>query len=183
MSESLLPESVRALARLRGAGMAARLLALACPALVTACTGAAGGDLQRPIVIAVAVLTALSVLHPDTHAGLLVVVLLGVQWLEAVDDHATPWVIPAACCLGVFHASLAAATVAPPAARWTPAMTRRWCRRAAVLALPAAGSWLVVAVLDRHRPAGSAPLLAAALVVLSIGGVWAGTTRRAAPRR
>jgi hypothetical protein len=176
MSDSLIPESIRTLGRVRGAGVVARLLMLLSPLAMTACTNAAATDLLRPLVIAIGVLTVVCVVHPDTHVGLLMVVVLGIQWLQAVDDPATPWAMAAAAWLAVFHTATAAATVAPPSARWTSSMVRRWCRRAALLVLPGAGTWLVVAALEDHQPAGSSVLITTALLALAAGGVWAGTS-------
>ena len=183
MSDSLIPESIRTLGRVRGAGVVARLVVLACPVLMTVCTDAAAGHTLRPLTIAIGVLTVVCVVHPDSHIGLLMVVLLGLQWLQAVDDPATPWGLAAATCLALFHTALAATTVAPPSARWTQAIARRWSRRGLMLLAPGAGTWLMIAVLDDRRPAGSAELLTASLVLIALAGVWAGTGRSPASRR
>lgn len=182
MSDSLIPDSIRTLARVRGAGVVARLVVLSCPVLMTVCTYAAAGHTLRPLTIAIGVLTVVCVVHPDSHVGLLMVVLLGLQWLQAVDEPATPWGLAAATCLALFHTSLAAATVAPPSARWTQAIARRWSRRGAMLLAPGAGAWLMIAVLDGRRPAGSAVLLTASLVLIALGGVCAGMSRSQSPQ-
>jgi len=112
---------------------------------------------------------------PDSHAGLVVVALVGIDWWATVDDRVTPWSLVAAVALAVFHASTAAAGVAPVAARWTAAMSTRWLRRTAVLGAATCITWAAVAALGDHRIHGNGLLLAAALLVLACAALWART--------
>ncbi len=110
---------------------------------------------------------------PDSHVGLLVVLVVGVEWLVTVDDRATPWSVGAAASLAVFHASMAAASVAPPTATWTRAMCRRWMRRSLAVMVASVGTWAVVAAIHGHHPASSGVLVAASLAAIAIAGLWA----------
>jgi len=123
-------------------------------------------------VVALAIVCAVL---PDSHTGSLVVVIVGIEWWATVDDPVSPWLLAAALALTVFHVSMAAATVAPPAARWTPAMSRRWLRRTAVVGAATCVMWAAVAVIGDHRVAGNSLLLAAALVALAFAALWART--------
>ena len=145
MNDVLLPDSLWLLSRARGAGVVLRALMLMSPAVVL----------------------------PDSHLGLLVVLLIGMEWLATVHDRATPWSVGAAVSLAVFHASMAAASVAPPAATWTRAMRRRWMRRSAALMVASAGTWAVVAAISGHHVASSSVLVAASLAAIASAGLWA----------
>ena len=151
-----------------------RIAVVAGPLLTLAATMAARGSFQPIALMVIGVLTIGCALSPDTHLGLLVVLLLTVNWLQTVDDEATPWLLLAAAGLLVMHASMAAATVAPPAARWDAAMSRRWGMRIAVVAAATAGAWSVAAVLADADLRGSAPVLVAALVMTAWLTWWAG---------
>lgn len=111
--------------------------------------------------------------RPASHLGLLVVAGIAIQWIAIVDDHTTPWSIAAAAALAVFHATHAAATVAPPTTAWTPAMRIRWSRRTAILIVASAFTWVGVKLLNSHAPAASTALLTTALLTLAATGLWA----------
>ena len=112
-------------------------------------------------------------MSPDSHAGLAGVLLVGVNWVVAVDDVTTPWAIGVAASTAVFHTSMSASSVSPASARWTAAMRRRWGRRALALTASTAPCWMVVAVVAEVELDGSAVLLAAALAAIAGGGLWA----------
>lgn len=156
-----------------------RSLVVVSPLSAVGVTWLAAGRARPEVAVLVALLAMASAARPNGHLGLLVVAAVTVQWIAMVDDHATPWSVGCASALMVFHASLAAATVAPPTAAWTPAMARRWCRRAAVLALAGSVTWVLVAIAKSLRPAGTTAVLVAALLVLSVGAVWASSGARA----
>ena len=122
------------------------------------------------VIIAVSLVC---VVYPDSHLGLFVVVLLGVEWLVTVDDPTTPWSIAVAASMALFHTSMAAAGVVPSSAAWSTSMRRRWGRRCVMLMLPAPAAWLLVVVVDDRNSSGSQVLLAASLVTLVIAAVWA----------
>lgn len=183
MNDTLIPESIRSLGRLRGAGLVARVGVLLSPILFSACVFGASGQLFRPLVIAIGVVTVVCVVHPDSHAGFVVIMLLAAQWLQAVDDQATPWLLGAVTGVALFHTCLAAATVAPPSARWTRAMTRRWGRRSCLLLATGAAAWAAAALIDGHRPSGNSMVVAAVLAISAAGGMWASASSSTQRRR
>ncbi len=162
------------LRRLSAHQLLLRIAVLVGPLLTLAATMAARGAFQPIALLVIGVLTIGCALSPDSHLGLLVVLLLAVNWLQTVDDETTPWLLLAATGLLVLHVSMAASTVAPPAARWDATMSRRWGTRIAVVTATTAGAWSVAAVLADADMRGSAPLLVAALVMTAWFTWWAG---------
>ncbi|HZX53217.1 MAG TPA: hypothetical protein VFE86_00980 [Ilumatobacteraceae bacterium] len=162
-------------ARATGQALLLRGLVLTSPLVAIFCTGLAAGRTLPALDVAVAGLALACAALPDSHAGLLVVALVGIGWWATVDDRLTPWSLAAALALAVFHASMAAASVAPLAAKWTPAMSRRWLRRTAVVGAATCVMWAVVALIGDHRFSGNSLLLAAALVGLAFAALWART--------
>ena len=150
-----------------------RLLVLTSPLLAVGCTCLAAHRTVPAAGIVVLLLAAACAARPDSHIGLLVVLVIGTEWLATVHDRTTPWSVGAAVALTVFHASMAAATVAPPAAAWTPAMCRRWVRRPSILMAGSAGTWTVVAAVHSHQLIRGSALVVASLVVLALAGLWA----------
>jgi hypothetical protein len=173
MSEQALQDSWWLLSRARGVGLVLRLLVLVSPLAALVCTRVASGTTVVVIDICVVVLTAICVVVPDSHVGFVVVVLVGVGWLASVDDTTSPWSLPTALALLVFHIALAAAGIAAPGAVWSPAMCRRWLRRTVVLALACAAVWLVVVAVNLYDVVGSPTVVAAAFVVLAFTVLWA----------
>ena len=172
MNDQLLEDSVWMLSQARGVGFVLRLLIVATPFLAIASVNAAG-HADGALTLAIAVTTVACVLVPDSHAGLIVVVLISVQWVAAVDDTTSPWVLAAAASMTVFHAALAAASAIPAGATWSTAMRRRWSRRPLVLIVASVATWGAVLVVDTIDPANSAVLVTAALIVLAAAGLWA----------
>jgi hypothetical protein len=138
-----------------------------------ACTWLAAGHTVPVINVVTFGLTLACVVLPDSHVGLLVVLVVGVEWLVTVHDRTTPWSVGAAVSIAAFHASMAAASVAPPAATWTRAMCRRWIRRSLAVMVASVGTWAVVAAIHGRHIASSAVLVTASLVAIAIAGLWA----------
>jgi len=173
VSEQAFQDSWWLFTRARGVGFVLRMLVLVCPIAALACTRVAGGNTPTVIEFLVVALTAWCVVVPDSHVGMLVVLLIGVGWLAAVDDPTSPWSLAVALVLLVFHLSLAAAGIAAPGAVWSRAMRHRWGRRTGVLGLASVVVWLLVAAVNRYDLAASSALVAAALVVAAVAGLWA----------
>jgi hypothetical protein len=133
--------------------------------LTLAATMAASGSFQPIALVAIGTFTLGCTVAPDSHVGLLVVLLLVLNWLQNVDRTNTPWLVMAAAGLLVLHTSMAAATVAPPAARWNRAMARRWLSRAGAVMAATAVAWLIAIALVEADVSGSAPVLVTALVL------------------
>ena len=173
MSEQAFQDSFWLLTRARGVGLVLRVLVVVAPVVAVAAVRLASDRTMFPIDVAIVLLAVLCAVLPDSHLGLLVTLLVGVEWLASVDDTSTPWAVGAALALLVFHTSLAAASIAAPGAVWSPAMRRRWLGRTAVVALLCAATWSATAAIGRYQVAASSALVLSALVVLALAGLWA----------
>ena len=173
MNDILFPDSWWLLSRTRGMGVVLRVLMLMSPVAAVGCTWLAAGHTVPVVDVVIFGLALVCVALPDSHVGLLVVLVVGVEWLATVHDRATPWSVGAAASLAVFHASMAAASVAPPAATWTRAMCRRWMRRSLAVMVSSVGTWAVAAAIHGHHVASSSVLVAASLVTIALAGLWA----------
>ncbi len=177
MSGSRLDDSLWLLSRASGAARIARLVILVSPILATVCTTLAAG---RPFVIGSAVIVILAaacVVFPDTHLGLIVIVVLAAEWVIRVQDPVSPWSIGVAALIGVFHTALAFTGIAPAGADLADSMYLPWIRRALISTGPAGAVWAAVVALDRVDFGRQAVLVAAALVVLAIAGYWSAAAR------
>lgn len=139
------------------------VLGAAVPVLAAA---AAGAGLPAWVAFAVGVATAISVLQPDSHAPLALIVLLGWHWFVTVDDQGSPWVLVAALGLLLLHACAAAAAGAPGGAPILATARGRWLRRSGIVAAATAGVWLATTVFSRAHAPGEALLTVSALVLL-----------------
>lgn len=181
MNDDVFRARVGLLQAARGTGLVLRLLIVAAPFAAIACTRLAAHDGAIAVDVVAICLAFLCLVYPDSHVGVALLALLTGEWLATVDDAAQPWALGMAVSFLVFHTALAAAAVAPPSARWTPAMCRRWLRRAAVLLVASAVTMLAVLAADRIRMAGSGAVLGAALALLAGAGLWAAATGRDTP--
>ena len=172
MNDARSPDSWWLLSRVRGVGLVLRVLILTSAVVAVACTWLAAGHTVLVVDAVILGLALACVVLPDSHVGLLVVLVMGIEWLVTVHDRTTPWSIGAAVSIAVFHASMAAASVAPPAATWTRAMCRRWMRRSLAVMVASVGTWAVVAAIHGHHMASSAVLVTASLVAIAIAGLW-----------
>ncbi len=173
MNDTRFPDSWWLLSRARGVGAVLRVLMLTSTVVAVGCTWLAAGHTVLVVDVVIVGLALVCVVLPDSHVGLLVVLVVGVEWLATVHDRTTPWSVGAAASLVVFHASMAAASVAPPAATWTRAMCRRWIRRSLAVMPASVWTWAVLAAIDGHHVADGAVLVAASLVAIAIAGLWA----------
>ncbi len=159
--------------QVRGVALVLRILIPTSTMVALMCTSLAAGRTVLIVDAAIFGIALVCTVRPDSHVGLLVVLAVGGDWLATVHDRATPWSVLAAASLAVFHASMAAASVAPPAARWTRAMCRRWTRRSFAVMVASLGTWAVVAAVHGRHIASSAILIAASLIIIAIAGLWA----------
>lgn len=171
MSEVPVPDSRWRLSRVSGAAVVLRVLVLTGAVVAMACTRLAAGRTVPLLDIVILGFALVCAVLPDSHVGLVVVLFVGIEWLATVHDRTTPWSVGVAVALVVFHTSMAAATVAPSAARWTRAMCRRWMRRSAVVMVASAGTWVIVVAARGHH-ASATVLVAASLIALAIAGLW-----------
>ena len=156
----------------RGAQAWLRAIVLTMPVVAFSGTSAAAGSAPPLVGLVVFGLAVACTLAPESHLGLLIVAIVGIHWLIAVDDVTSRWSLVVGLSLGALHLSMAAASVAPPAARWTPAMTRRWSRRAASASAVTTVVFVAVFVLGDARFDGTTAVLIVALAALSLAGLW-----------
>jgi hypothetical protein len=151
------------------------VIALA-PLLMWACSLPAGAGFAGWTLLAVLVLTVLTVIHPDSLAGLVTVLFLGWYWLTHVVSHQgdpmSPWVLGAGLCLLAFHTATAARATAPGPADLDQAFWRRWLRRVGIIAAGTSCVWGLTAVMTSPHP-GQEGLTLAAFAVLAGGTAYA----------
>jgi hypothetical protein len=147
---------VAALRTLSTAQRMIRYAIVLAPIAVLATIGAETGGVNPPLAIVVVLLAGACALMPDGHLGLLTLLLLAWYWAATVDHPTSVATLVTALAVLVFHTALAAATVAPPAARWSRSMLHRWARRTGVVAAATAAAWCVARLLASTRMAGGA---------------------------
>lgn len=136
----------------------------------------AGASVHVVFPLLVTGLSLLVAALPDSSAGLLLVLLLGVHWAIAVPEQLTVWVLAAAVDLLVLHTAAALASYGPARLALDRDLLRLWGRRWALLLGATVLTWLLAVVASRIRLPGGGWLLGAALLVLI---AWAGhLTRR-----
>ena len=178
MTGSRLDDSLWLLSRARGPARAARLAIVVSPILATLCTTLAAGE---PFLITSAAIVTLGVacaVLPDSHLGLLVIVLVAAEWTIRVPDPLSPWSIGLAALIAVFHTALAFAGIAPAGADLPRSIYIAWIQRALASIGLSIVVWAGVVALDRVDFGRQAPLVAAALIALAIAGYWSGSATR-----
>ncbi len=149
-----------------------RLIIVASPMLALVFINAAADSSVVALDLAIIGLAIVCAVVPDSHLGLLVVALIGVDWLITVPISTTPWVMGAALALALFHTSMAAASVAPLATPLPISRRRSFSRRYAVVAAISLPMWLLTTVAQRTGLDGNSDLLAFTLLLLAIAIVW-----------
>jgi hypothetical protein len=142
-------------------------LSLGCVAGASTVTALASGR-QTGVVVALMVAFAIvAVVRPDSHAALGVVVAMVWQWLATTDDATSPWTIPFAVLLLVFHTLIALMAVTPVNVRVPVSLLGRWARRVCLVAVATVGVWVIVVIVDQRRAPGSVALTALGFVTLA----------------
>lgn len=148
-----------------------RVLVVVGPLLTLSATMAARGAFQPIALLVIGTMAVGCALAPDSHLGLLVVLLASLNWLQTVNDETTPWLLPATGGLLVLHTAMAAATIAPPAASWPHDLVFRWARRVGVVMVATVVAWLVALGVAEVSLDGHALVLIIAM--LSVAGlIW-----------
>jgi hypothetical protein len=147
------------------------------------CTASASGQ-QSGVVLALIVgFGVLAVIRPDSHTALAVETIVVWQWLATVDDLTTPWAIPMALSLLVFHTLIALMAVTPISAVVDRVVVARWLWRCGAVATATVAMWLVVVLVDGRNADGNAALTAAAFATAAALVVALRANRSSAPNR
>ncbi len=142
-------------------------LSLGCVAGASTVTALASGTQTGVVVALMVALAIVAVVRPDSHAALGVEVAMVWQWLATTDDATSPWTIPFAVLLLVFHTLIALMAVTPINVRVPVSLLGRWARRCCFVASATVGVWAIVVVMDQRRAPGSVALTALAFVTLA----------------
>jgi MYXO-CTERM domain-containing protein len=147
--------------------------AFAFPVLALAAISAAASAVAPAMVVLILPLAVACAVWPDTHVGLLTIVVLLVHHAWVIDDVTSPWVLAVAVSLLGMHTCMAAATVVAPGSRWSATMRRRWAGRTAVVLGATVLTWAGAGLLGTTEPGGSPWLLGVVLLALAGAGAWA----------
>ncbi len=120
--------------------------------------GAAAGRQNSAVLVVVFVLGLAAVVRPGTHTAAAAVAIVVWQWLAIIDDRTTPWVIPVASCLLVFHAAIALMAVTPITVEIDRVTVRRWVTRTLLVGLVTVPMWAAANVMESREFPGSAAL-------------------------
>ena len=145
-----------------------RLIVLVAPLIAVSAEAQAGATLQRWFVVAVIVSSSVAAVLPDSHTGLLVVLLVGGHWAGASPSGKSQsgWVLVIALALLLFHAGCMLASYAPSSVVLDRALLLLWLRRTTWAAAVAAIVWVVSRVASGLELPSSGLVLGAALLVL-----------------
>ena len=157
-------------------------LALSGVAGASTITALAAGSQTGVVVALMVALAIVAVVRPDSHVALGVMVAMVWQWLATTDDATTPWAIPFAVALLLFHSVIALMAVTPINARVPASLVLRWLRRSCYVVAATVGVWAVVVVMDQRGAPGSAALTALGFVTLT-ALVLVTRAHSASPRR
>lgn len=134
---------------------------LAINALVLGSVGMAIGSLllshhRGPTwpALVIVFLALFAMLLPDSEAAMAAMMAYGAWWFYAVLDVTTPWAVPAAVALLVFHAAVAHAASGPAGIATDRTTARAWWRACVLASAPAV---LVFAVVTLAHGAATTP--------------------------
>jgi hypothetical protein len=147
--------------------------------LAGALAGSDGPGLALALLLVAAAWCALT---PDSHAGLVVPVAVGWQWLAQLDRTTSAWVLLAALALLVFHAATSVAAFAPAAAAPGRDVVLPVVQRTGVTAAVTALVWVAVRWSPSAGRPGHVAVTVVALTLLAAVAVTA-ASRTADPSR
>jgi hypothetical protein len=181
MTDTVPRTAVGRLIATRGLQAWLRVAVLLSPMVAFWGTSEASGAVSPVVAMLLLCLAAACALSPESNLGLLIVTVVGIHWLVAVEDVTSPWSLVVGLALGVLHLAMAAASVAPPAARWTRGMARRWAVRAGWSAGATAVVAIVVQLIGGRTLGGGSVVLIGALVWLVVAALWVRRTSLTRP--
>jgi hypothetical protein len=142
-------------------------LSLCCVAGASTITALAAGTQTGVVVALMVALAIVAVARPDSHAALGVEVAMVWQWLATTGDATTPWVIPFAVALLLFHSVIALMAVTPINACVPVSLLIRWAWRGGCVIAATIGVWAIVVVMEQRRAPGNVALTALGFVTLA----------------
>jgi hypothetical protein len=116
---------------------------------------------------------------PDSEAAMAAMMAYGAWWFYAVRDVTTPWAVPAAVALLVFHAVIAHAASGPAGIATSRTTARAWCRAGVLASAPTV---LVFGVVALAHDAASTPPAIVGLTLLLVMFLLVLVSRRTAAR-
>lgn len=143
-------------------------LSLGCVAGASTITAQVAGSQPGVAVALMVALAAVAVIRPDSHSALVAEGVVVWQWLAAIDDVTTPWVIPFAMLLFVFHTAVALMAVTPLTGQIHGALLLRWMRRSGPVVAATIGVWAIVVVMDQRRAPGNEALAVLGFTTLTV---------------
>ena len=131
-------------------------------------TGVVAGQMNWAVLMLVIGTAIASTVRPDFHTALLAETIVVWYWAAGTDDRLTPWAIPMALCLFVFHSAIALMSAAPMRAIIARTVVRRWSIRSGYVVIATIAAWLLVVVMNGRQAPGSAATTIVAFVTLTV---------------
>jgi len=158
-----------------------RLGVLAGAGVVLVAIPSAGGGFHLLLSLIALLVALLAAMMPESHAGAVLLVTLGLYWVVLVPQHLGAWLLVAAAGMGLAHLCATLASYGPAGHHLDPVLLRTWGRRAWVAVVATIAVWLLTGLLDFLDLPPSRFALGAALLVL-LGWVAYLSVRFASPK-
>ena len=143
-------------------------LSLGCVTGASTITALVAGSQPGVAIVMMVALATVAVIRPDSHSALVAEGVVVWHWLAAIDDVTTPWVIPFAILLFVFHIAVALMAVTPLTGHIHSALLLRWIRRSGPVVAATVGVWVIVVVMDQRRAPGNEALTVLGFTTLTV---------------
>ena len=143
-------------------------VSLCCVAGTSTITAMVAGSQPGVAIALMVTLATTAVIRPDSHGALVVEIAVVWQWLAAVDDVTTPWAIPFAVLLFVFHSAIALMAVTPLTGHIHGGLLLRWLRRGGFVVAATIGAWAIVVIMDQRQAPGNAALTVLGFTTLTV---------------
>jgi hypothetical protein len=158
-----------------------RLAVVAGALVVLVAIPSAGGGFHPLLSLFAVVVAVLAAMMPESHAGTVLLVTLGLLWVVLVPQHLGAWLLVAAGGMGLAHVCATLAAYGPAGHRLDALLLRTWARRAWLAVVATLAVWLLTGLLDFLDLPPSRLALGAALLVL-LGWVAYLSVRFASPQ-
>lgn len=129
-------------------------------------------DVPNAYVVLAVIFALVWTSAPDTHAGLVFLVFLGMGWLTGAPGELGPGVVATALGLLVAHVAAALAAAMPVTAGADRRLLLRWAGPTAWIAAAVLAAWALVAALEAWSPAGSIVVTLMALGLVTAAAWW-----------